>query len=227
MKFRPNRSQSFDKTLLVVHENLQRKSPQINREWSCQICRQLNQLCSHCGSTQINIYIPTMNSSRQDITNGNNNEENKHRRSVLITHKRKTDENLVLKHVEELREKLSISHSLFSDKTFPASNQSLYINGQSFSKSTLDLLPDQQQTHFLSNHSIQWLRPNQINPPSWNDNLRTQWTVYRNPKPNDVLQGALGDCWFITALSVLAEQPEYLMKVNHRVDFCSRSMELN
>lgn len=141
-------------------------------------------------------------------------EENKYRRSVLITHKRKADENLVLRHVEVLRSKLSISQSLFCDETFPASHQSLYINGKSFSKSTLDLLPDQQQTHLFSNHPIQWLRPDQITPPTWNDNDRTQWTVYRNPKPNDVLQGALGDCWFITALSVLAEQPDYLMKVS-------------
>jgi calpain-15 len=140
-------------------------------------------------------------------------EENLYRRSVLIKHKRKADENIALKHVENLVSRLSLSHSQFNDETFPPSLLSIYINGHSFSKTTLDLLPD-QQTNLFSNHTIQWLRPDQIKPPNWNENDKYQWTVFRNPKPNDVLQGALGDCWFITALSVLAEQPEYLMKVN-------------
>ena len=155
-------------------------------------------------------------------------EEKKHRRSVLITDQRKVDENVVLKEFEKVRCKLSISQSLFCDQTFPASNQSIYINGISFSNSTLDFLPNQQKS-LLTNCPKQWLRPNEIHPPTWSQNSSTQWNVFRNPKPNDVLQGALGwililllmkyrfvfegDCWFITALSVLAEQPDYLMKV--------------
>ena len=106
-----------------------------------------------------------------------------------------------------------MTNSQFNDETFSASLQSLFINGNSLSKTTLNLLPE-QQTNLSTNHQIQWLRPHQIHPPHWNQNHLNQWTVYRNPRPNDVLQGALGDCWFITALSVLAEEPEYLMKVN-------------
>jgi len=119
------------------------------------------------------------------------NEENIYRRSVLIRHKHKADENIVLKHVEKLLKTLTLSQSLFKDETFPPSLSSLYINGYQISKSTLDLLPD-QQTNLSSNHQIQWLRPDQIHPPTWKDNQTHQWTVYRNPKPNDVLQGALG-----------------------------------
>lgn len=157
------------------------------------------------------------------------NEENKHRHSVLITDQRKVDENVVLKEFEKVRLKLSICQTLFCDETFSASNQSIYINGISFSKTTLDFLPNEQKS-LLTTSPTQWLRPNDIHPPTWNHNSSTQWNVFRNPKPNDVLQGALGlismsfideilvcvfegDCWFITALSVLAEQPDYLMKV--------------
>jgi len=118
-------------------------------------------------------------------------EENIYRRSVLIRHKHKADENIVLKHVEKLLKTLTLSQSLFKDETFPPSPSSLYINRYQLSKSTLDLLPD-QQTNLSSNHQIQWLRPDQIHPPTWKDNQTHQWTVYRNPKPNDVLQGALG-----------------------------------
>ncbi len=68
-----------------------------------------------------------------------------------------------------------------------------------------------------------------------------QSTVYRNPKPTDVLQGALGlitsfysrflfenilgDCWFITALSVLPEEQEYLLKLSLHFSFQSYSIE--
>ncbi|UJR38585.1 hypothetical protein I4U23_031249 [Adineta vaga] len=137
---------------------------------------------------------------------------NHYRRSVLIQQKRQSDEDFVLKNVEKLHYNLLITHQIFHDRTFPASSQSIYINGYSFSKSTLALLPD-QQTNLSLNHQIQWLRPDQINPSEWSQNSMNQWTVFRNPKPNDVVQGALGDCWFITALSVLAEEAEYLMKV--------------
>lgn len=143
-----------------------------------------------------------------------------YRRSVLISHKRQADEQIVLQHVEKLAHHCLISQSRFKDETFPASPQSLYINGISFSKSTLVLLPEQQQLHFNpsnnTNNQIQWLRPDKINPKEWNDNDRTPWTIFRDPRPNDVLQGSLGDCWFITALSVLAEVPEYLMRVRKR-----------
>ncbi len=143
-------------------------------------------------------------------------EENVHRRSVLIAHKREADERVVLKHVEKIRRTCLEAHSKFKDGNFPASPQSLYIDGNFFSRYTLTLLPDQQinLNPSLSNDQIQWLRPNQIIPQEWSDNDRTQWAVFREPRPNDVLQGALGDCWFITALSVLAEEPEYLMRVN-------------
>jgi hypothetical protein len=143
-------------------------------------------------------------------------EENTRRRSVLAAHKREADERVVLRHVEKMRLACLEAHSKFKDGNFPATPQSLYINGNSLSKSTLALLPEQQMNLNSSslNNQIQWLRPDQISPQEWSDNDRTQWTVFREPKPNDVIQGALGDCWFITALSVLAEEPEYLMRVN-------------
>jgi hypothetical protein len=119
------------------------------------------------------------------------NNENNYRRSVLITHKRKADEHIVLQHIEKLVNTLSLSNSRFEDETFPASSQSLYIDGHSLAKSTLALLPE-QQTNLSSNNLIQWLTPDQINPPEWNQNLTNQWTVFRHPRSNDVLQGALG-----------------------------------
>ncbi|CAF0811244.1 unnamed protein product [Rotaria sordida] len=236
-----NRSRSSNEFRSNEKENISRNSSVIRRPWLCQLCQTLNQidfqLCSQCGSSRINVYIPIMNHiDRTNIQNHHQNDsliphsdwvkygyenwndenlveqENIYRRSVLITHKRKADEHMVLKHFEKLRNTLTLSHSRFKDEIFPASLESLYINGNSLSSSTLAFLPT-QQTNLSHNNYIQWLRPDQINPPESSENNKYQWTVFRNPKPNDVLQGALGDCWFITALSVLAEQPENLMRV--------------
>ncbi|CAF0799483.1 unnamed protein product [Adineta steineri] len=192
-------------------------------------CQTNSQLYSNCESNQIIMnHIEKIKTKFHRQTNSSTIEndslvsceenkksieqENVYRHSVLITQKLQCDEYLVLQHVEKLLNNLSLSHNRFKDETFSATSQSLYINGHSLSKSTLALLPD-QQTNLSSNHQIQWLRPDQINPSEWNQKSINQWTVFRNPKPNDVVQGALGDCWFITALSVLAEEAEYLMRV--------------
>ncbi|CAF3404385.1 unnamed protein product [Rotaria socialis] len=211
-------------------------------------------LCTECGSNKINVYIPCMdhidiisthndnqnNLLRVDNISSKNHHEsrgismvnqnslekdNGRRRSVLIAHKHEADEHIALKHVDKLVQMCLFAQDRFKDKHFPASSDSLYINGKSLSKFTLTLLPDQQQINLKSSSSfissspslsadnIQWLRPDKIIPQEWIDNVRQSWAVFRDPNPNDVLQGALGDCWFITALSVLAEQPEYLMRV--------------
>lgn len=53
-------------------------------------------------------------------------------------------------------------------------------------KIALSLLPG-YQTSFSINHHIQWLRPDEINSPVWDENGISQWTVFRNPNPNDIL----------------------------------------
>lgn len=135
----------------------------------------------------------------------NENEEkdgNRSRRSILIVHKEKADENLVLKHAENLLRKCSLRNELFEDETFPPTSQSLFIDGKSFSKTTLDLLPG-QENQFYSSNQIIWLRPKEIIPPDWNENAHLPWTLYRDPKANDVIQGALGlSISFVTLFDV-------------------------
>ncbi|UJR08673.1 hypothetical protein I4U23_012931 [Adineta vaga] len=121
-------------------------------------------------SNELNIYIPMTNQQKQFPL------KNHYRRSVLIQQKRQSDEDFVLKNVEKLHYNLLITHQIFHDRTFSASSQSIYINGYSFSKSTLALLPE-QQTNLSLNHQIQWLRPDQINPSEWSQNSMNQWTV--------------------------------------------------
>eukprot|EP00729_Bicosta_minor_P007120 gene7120-2897_t len=72
---------------------------------------------------------------------------------------------------------------------------SLYMNGR---------FP---QTHAPVAHA--WLSSDQIIP---NDGgSKTKWTLFKErgqTSPSDIVQGALGNCWFLSALTVLAEKPE-------------------
>ncbi len=101
------------------------------------------------------------------------------------------------------------SHQItFVDDSFPPCDKSLYVN----------LLNKPAESSRLKPGSIQWLRPNFIRSSSSEKNLK--WTVYNNPKFSDIKQGLLGDCWLISAIAVLIEQPEMLRKIIMTKDYC-------
>ena len=58
----------------------------------------------------------------------------------------------------------------------------------------------------------QWLRIRDISPSSDQDR-HLPWTVVSSPKPSDIEQGALGNCWLLAALAVISEQPRILRQI--------------
>ncbi|CAG7830829.1 unnamed protein product, partial [Allacma fusca] len=44
-------------------------------------------------------------------------------------------------------------------------------------------------------------------------NKTQDWTVCGDISPSDISQGALGDCWFMSSIAVVASKPELVRKL--------------
>ncbi|OTF74215.1 calcium-dependent cysteine protease-like protein, partial [Euroglyphus maynei] len=106
------------------------------------------------------------------------------------------------------------SHMKFVDDSFPPSDQSLYHQLQ---PSTTII-----NTLRLNTGQVQWLRPHQIQSDISSSQVR--WAVFRTPLPSDILQGVLGNCWFLSALAVLAERSELVERVMITREICTQGV---
>ena len=59
-----------------------------------------------------------------------------------------------------------------------------------------------------------WMRPAFLRDDLTMMASTTPWVVFREqPRPDDIRQGGVGNCWFVCALSVLAQRPELIRRV--------------
>lgn len=58
-----------------------------------------------------------------------------------------------------------------------------------------------------------WARPDEIQQSSGNNGAVSLWGSSGRPSPVGIQQGQLGDCWFLSSASSLAEYPERIEKV--------------
>jgi len=105
------------------------------------------------------------------------------------------------------------SGSPFVDDSFPPIIRSLYNTTLSngFSQVvSINGVHVETESNFRPT-KVMWKRPHEIKT---DPSLSTvPWAVFRTPMPCDISQGILGNCWLLSALSVLAEKPHLVKQV--------------
>ncbi|RNA30610.1 calpain-D-like isoform X1 [Brachionus plicatilis] len=92
----------------------------------------------------------------------------------------------------------------FIDQEFPPNKHSIFLKRS--------ILPISKAIQNSGLHRAKiWLRPDDIKFSKEERNLPI--SLYDNCSPKDVVQGGVGSCWFISALSVIAERKDLLSNI--------------
>ena len=101
----------------------------------------------------------------------------------------------------------------FVDDSFPPCDKSLFIDVRR------QRLPPPRNS--MPQTNIVWLSPEHINAGS-----REKWSVSNVPCFSDIKQGVLGDCWLLSGLAVILEQPALLDKILLTKAYCKEGCYL-
>ncbi|XP_033742634.1 calpain-15-like isoform X2 [Pecten maximus] len=191
-------SMQKDKEASKLNDN----KPEADRKkkrWPCKSCTYLNddlaQRCRMCDTQRPKIEAnrPSKLMKRRMLKSG---------RSLKIADLQKQEEKEAHKKWVNITYFCRENGTMFVDEQFPPNVNSLYSRPR------------------VASVNPTWLRCHDLRTEeSKEDN--EDWVVYRsNPLADDIGQGRLGNCWFLSALAVLAERKELLEKIILTRQFC-------
>ncbi|XP_071847234.1 calpain-15-like [Apostichopus japonicus] len=195
--------------------------PRSDSEWTCSKCTFVNKsndgkcnickrqkeknretwICKHCSFENS---LTSLSCSVCKINRTGENKEEEMKRYSVEKEKSMTMEWRRQQDAKEANETFKRIRSICQGHALPFVDDSF----QPAPSSLFGTTPGTQ----LAGKVDKWLRPSELHEHK--DNPTTPWKVFRLPvSPADISQGLLGDCWFLSALSVLAEKPELLEQI--------------
>ena len=188
--------------------------------WKCEICSHKNinlrsNKCDLCGSKANTFIFHRQNSNQIDEDDYYPSLATATMTSLksLVPSRGQESKNIHKIYLNSIDEAKTMTNNIvefcrlnnidkFVDDSFPPCDKSLFSHEESrrkvFDKFKLK--------------SIQWLTPNDIKVK--HEYRKFKWTVYEtSPSSNDIKQGCLGNCWFLSALAVLCEKPEMIKQI--------------
>ncbi|CAL4119259.1 unnamed protein product, partial [Meganyctiphanes norvegica] len=164
--------------------------------WTCSACTFNNNAtavsCAMCGSS------PTLG----DVMVSWPGDATYSGQSELMDVLRELEEQEALNKWTRIVSYCRVNQHPFVDDSFPPAAKSLYYPTTEKSDSRVS----------------QWLRPHEIITDQ--ESRSVKWTVFRQPRPSDISQGVLGNCWLLSALAVLAERENLVKKIMVTREFC-------
>ncbi|KAK6637651.1 hypothetical protein RUM44_008073 [Polyplax serrata] len=167
---------------------------------ACDMCYRSR--CGYNSSDGSRSILITSPNNHDNFGDGDESREFDYRReSELMEDLRHGEEIQALERWKRVLTFCKENRELYIDECFPPAAKSLYYN----------------PAETKDNHVVQWLRPHEI---AIEEDCSLNWVVFRKPKPSDISQGVLGNCWLLSALAVLAERDDLVQKIMVTRDFC-------
>ncbi|XP_052719563.1 calpain-15-like isoform X2 [Crassostrea angulata] len=167
--------------------------------WTCKICYMSGNQSTECKMCK---------QTKKELSD-EDNIKNRRKRKNLNRSRLKAGHSLKVKDERDKQKKVArdIARNItdyckennihYEDRSFPASN---------------DPKRDEER----------WIRIGQIEDNSCRG--KGSWKIFRNPSPDDAIQGAAENCWFLCAVSLLSQKEELLKDIFITESFCEEGL---